>query len=422
MRDRTHKQPFVAVLRRPARKTRNKLFFLLILWLSFPLLDKTALLFSSRLPFKRLRVFARVCNPVSRVKRRSECSVFAPEVGEEGVPVLRSPLFTLFPPVILSGGQCWTEMDAKTGRCNSLLSLDSTREECCAGGSGGGGVGAFAAFSSRDFKPGELFFFRAFRGGVPCEPCQSKCPRREGDEDQVREEWKEKGEEVKSRQRRNDFLALLVVSHTHPETPTQRPAAHHRFLHSLSFSSSSHVMGGGQPVARGSSVRLGRDVNLRMVAARAVSATPSARERKGNWDQSVVRHTSLSSSSPVCPLPFCPPLTTTNRTTTVLSVSHSHVSCVPLSLSERFLSLCLPCCLGRSFSRVSRARIHALVSPIHTSMHSHRDGRKDLPSRLSIDEKEVHDVGSTPVCRVSRSMQRYNFPFFPPLVVRVTHT
>ena len=71
-------------------------------------------------------------------------------------------------------------MDPKTGLCNSLLSLDSTREECCgaSGGSGnsvsGGSGSAFAAFSSRNFKPGELFFFRAFRGGVPCEPCQSK--------------------------------------------------------------------------------------------------------------------------------------------------------------------------------------------------------------------------------------------------------
>ena len=100
-------------------------------------------------------------------------------------PFLASSLFS----ALLSGGQCWTEMDARTGRCNSLLSLDTSREECCSSaagsgssGSGGGGGGAFAAYSSRDYKPGEIFFFRAFRGGVPCEPCQSKLQQQLGQE------------------------------------------------------------------------------------------------------------------------------------------------------------------------------------------------------------------------------------------------
>lgn len=45
---------------------------------------------------------------------------------------------------------------------------------------------------------------------------------------------------------------------------------------------------GWQQVARGSSAGQARDANQRKDAARAVSATPSARERKGNWAQSVV--------------------------------------------------------------------------------------------------------------------------------------
>lgn len=48
-----------------------------------------------------------------------------------------------------------------------------------------------------------------------------------------------------------------------------------------------------QQVARGSDAGLGRDVNLRTVEARDVSATPSARERKGNWAPSVVRETAF---------------------------------------------------------------------------------------------------------------------------------
>lgn len=127
---------------------------------------------------------------------------------------------------LLHAGQCWSEMDARTGRCNSLLSLDTTREECCRASGSGVGGGAFAAFSSRDLKPGELFFFRAFRGGVPCEPCQSEYGETI---DRQRKAYREKrGTRSERRKKRkgSEEIKSDVTLHTH-WTPA-------RTVHSLS--------------------------------------------------------------------------------------------------------------------------------------------------------------------------------------------
>lgn len=70
----------------------------------------------------------------------------------------------------ITGGQCWSTIDSSSGRCNSLIKSSSSREKCCSGDGG-----SFAAYSDRDLSSGELFFLRAFRGGVPCQSCMSKC-------------------------------------------------------------------------------------------------------------------------------------------------------------------------------------------------------------------------------------------------------
>ncbi|RWS09649.1 follistatin-A-like protein [Dinothrombium tinctorium] len=56
-----------------------------------------------------------------------------------------------------------------SGRCVSLLKSQVSREECCSDGK------ATTAFSPEDLRSGELFFFRALRGGVPCQPCKNSC-------------------------------------------------------------------------------------------------------------------------------------------------------------------------------------------------------------------------------------------------------
>lgn len=79
------------------------------------------------------------------------------------------PLYS-FSSYSVSGGQCWSTTDSpSSGRCNSLLQTETSREECCSGAGA-----SFAAYNDQDLTSGELFFLRAFRGGVPCQPCISK--------------------------------------------------------------------------------------------------------------------------------------------------------------------------------------------------------------------------------------------------------
>lgn len=83
-------------------------------------------------------------------------------------------------------------------------------------------------------------------------------------------------------------------------------------------------------------------------------------------------------------------------------------------------SLCLACRCSRTRTSPPRLSLRTVCllsdpdsihtrtlfirSPVHPVLDRNR--RQDLPTRLSIDEKEVHERGSAPVCRVSRSMQR----------------
>ncbi|KAF9795632.1 hypothetical protein SFRURICE_010804, partial [Spodoptera frugiperda] len=66
-------------------------------------------------------------------------------------------------------GICWTGMD-RGGRCSSVAALRVGRAECCAGASR-----APAAWSPRDLDSGEIFFYKALSGGVPCVACAESC-------------------------------------------------------------------------------------------------------------------------------------------------------------------------------------------------------------------------------------------------------
>lgn len=55
------------------------------------------------------------------------------------------------------------------GRCSSVAALRVGRAECCAGASR-----APAAWSPRDLDSGEIFFYKALSGGVPCVACAGK--------------------------------------------------------------------------------------------------------------------------------------------------------------------------------------------------------------------------------------------------------
>lgn len=65
-------------------------------------------------------------------------------------------------------GICWTGME-RGGRCSSVAALRVGRAECCSGG-----ARAPAAWSPRDLDSGEIFFYKALSGGVPCTACAGK--------------------------------------------------------------------------------------------------------------------------------------------------------------------------------------------------------------------------------------------------------
>ncbi|XP_035206305.1 uncharacterized protein LOC118181304, partial [Stegodyphus dumicola] len=63
------------------------------------------------------------------------------------------------------GGQCWSLVN-RNGRCTESLRTNVTREECCSDGS------PTTAWSSKDLRPGDLFFWISLGGGVACKPCK----------------------------------------------------------------------------------------------------------------------------------------------------------------------------------------------------------------------------------------------------------
>ncbi|XP_054159819.1 follistatin-A-like [Oppia nitens] len=68
---------------------------------------------------------------------------------------------------------CWSS--PKNGRCTELLKTGVTEDECCNGvDSHNSGIGA-TAYSAEDLKGGQLFYYRALRGGVPCNSCKASC-------------------------------------------------------------------------------------------------------------------------------------------------------------------------------------------------------------------------------------------------------
>ncbi|XP_075980949.1 follistatin [Anticarsia gemmatalis] len=103
------------------------------------------------------------------VERRAPHAPACDASGSMRLPLL--PLLVL--PLVLArpaaAGICWTGMD-RSGRCSSVAALRVGRDECCASASR-----APAAWSPRDLDSGEIFFYKALSGGVPCVACAESC-------------------------------------------------------------------------------------------------------------------------------------------------------------------------------------------------------------------------------------------------------
>ncbi|XP_059060746.1 LOW QUALITY PROTEIN: follistatin-like [Achroia grisella] len=85
---------------------------------------------------------------------------------------MRLPLLPLIVLVLArpsAAGICWSGME-RGGRCSSVVALRVGRAECCAGA-----ARSPAAWSPQDLDSGEIFFFKALSGGVPCIACAESC-------------------------------------------------------------------------------------------------------------------------------------------------------------------------------------------------------------------------------------------------------
>ena len=61
---------------------------------------------------------------------------------------------------------------ASTGRCQHMLAMQMSKEECCRSGSASQGW-----TPHDDVTSGKLFYWRALAGGAPeCSPCQGEQP------------------------------------------------------------------------------------------------------------------------------------------------------------------------------------------------------------------------------------------------------
>ncbi|XP_022242688.1 follistatin-like isoform X1 [Limulus polyphemus] len=67
-----------------------------------------------------------------------------------------------------AAGLCWSSMN-RNGRCTASLRANVSREECCSDNS------ATTAWSRKDLRSGDLFFWRVLGGGVPCQLCKDTC-------------------------------------------------------------------------------------------------------------------------------------------------------------------------------------------------------------------------------------------------------
>jgi follistatin len=73
--------------------------------------------------------------------------------------------------IIKTAGLCWSAPN-RNGRCTDLLRTEATKEECCNGVDSANYGIATTAYSPEELNSGQLFYFRALRGGVPCSPCK----------------------------------------------------------------------------------------------------------------------------------------------------------------------------------------------------------------------------------------------------------
>ncbi|XP_028174229.1 follistatin-A, partial [Ostrinia furnacalis] len=104
--------------------------------------------------------------------RAAAASAGAPHAPCAASASMRLPLLPLLALLLArpsAAGICWTGMD-RGGRCSSVAALRVGRAECCAGG-----ARAPAAWSPRDLDSGEIFFYKALSGGVPCTACAESC-------------------------------------------------------------------------------------------------------------------------------------------------------------------------------------------------------------------------------------------------------
>lgn len=78
-------------------------------------------------------------------------------------------------------GMCWSAMiKNSSGKCTELLHEKMSKEECCASS-----TSITTAWSSEEFDPSTLFFWRMLGGGVPCVPCRDSCTNVECESDKT---------------------------------------------------------------------------------------------------------------------------------------------------------------------------------------------------------------------------------------------
>ncbi|XP_026320851.1 follistatin-A [Hyposmocoma kahamanoa] len=95
----------------------------------------------------------------------------APQCAHRSMRLPLLPLLVL--PLVLArpaaAGICWTGMD-RGGRCSSVAALRVSRTDCCAGAKN-----SPVAWSPADLDNGQIFFYKALSGGVPCNACAESC-------------------------------------------------------------------------------------------------------------------------------------------------------------------------------------------------------------------------------------------------------
>ncbi|XP_076341057.1 follistatin-like [Tachypleus tridentatus] len=75
--------------------------------------------------------------------------------------------FVWFYIILAEAGYCWFKVN-KNGRCTTLFEGNISRQDCCSDGR------ANTAWTKQDLSSGQLFYWRVFGGGVPCQPCKGQ--------------------------------------------------------------------------------------------------------------------------------------------------------------------------------------------------------------------------------------------------------